>query len=215
MATVDLKFKSLPKWAVLGSLTVVIFASLAWMGDAPAQSQTVLNLQAAYAAESNAYVRYQAFAERAQENEFGEAASLFRAAACAEHVHLKNLAAVMRKMGFEPVIRIDNPVVKTTAENLRTSAEVGEAYERDILYPEFIKEAKAAGHDEAARVFQFAMTAEAQHAKLFKTALSNLHRMDMTSRVYYVCNVCGYTAETAAKPCPGCGEPKPTYEEMF
>lgn len=215
MATVDLKFKSLPIGAVLGALTVVMLASIAWVREGSAQSKTVLNLQSAYTAETNAYVRYMAFAERAQEEEFGEAASLFRAAACAEHVHLKNFAAVMRKMGFEPVIRIDTPVVKTTAENLQTSAEVGEAYERDVLYPELIKEAKAAGHDEAARVFQSAMRAEAQHAKLFKTALSNLHRMDMTSRVYYVCNLCGYTAETAAKPCPGCGEPKPTYEEMF
>ena len=215
MATRDLKFKSLPKWAVLGSMTVVMFASLAWMSDAPAQSKTVLNLQSAYTSESNAYVRYLAFAERAQEREFGEAASLFRAAACAEHIHLKNLAAVMRKMGYEPVIRIDTPVVKTTAENLRTAAEVGEAYERDVLYPEFIKAARAEGNEEAVQVLQHVMAAEAQHAKLFKSALSNLGRMDATNRVYYVCGMCGYTAERAAKPCPGCGHPEPTYEEMF
>lgn len=215
MATRDLKFKSLPKWAVLGSVTVVMFASLAWMSEAPAESNSVLNLQAAYTAESNAYVRYLAFAQRAQENEFGEAASLFRAAACAEHVHLKNLAAVMRKMGYEPVIRVDTPVVKLTAENLRTSAEVGESHERDVQYPEFIKAARAEGNGEAVRVFQYAMTAKAQHAKLFKAALSNLHKMDTTNRVYYVCGMCGYTAEQAAKPCPGCGEPNPSYEEMF
>jgi len=59
------------------------------------------------------------------------------------------------------------------------------------------------------------MTAEAQHAKLFKAALSNLHKMDTTNRVFYVCGMCGYTAEHAAKPCPGCGEPHPAYEEMF
>jgi rubrerythrin len=215
MATMDPKFKSLPKWAVLGPMTVVMFASLAWMSDTPAQSQTVLNLQAAYAAESHAYVRYLAFAERAQENEFGEAASLFRAAACAEHVHLKNLAAVMRKMGFEPVIRVDTSVVKTTAENLRASAQVGKAYERDVQFSEFVKAARAEGNEEAVRVFQYTMAAEAQHAKLFKAALSNLHKMDTTNRVYYVCGMCGYTAEHATKPCPGCGNPEAVYEEMF
>ena len=215
MATRNLKFKIVPKWGVLGFLAVVGFASLAWVSDAPRQSRTAQNLQSAYTAEANGYVRYLAFAERAQENEYGEAASLFRAAACAQHVHLKNFAAVMRKMGYEPVIRIDAPVVKTTAQNLRISAQVGEAYERDILYPELIKEAKAEGNDEAARMFQYVTTAEAQHAKLFKAALSNLHKMDMTNRVYYVCNMCGYTAERAAKPCPGCGDPKATYEEMF
>jgi hypothetical protein len=78
MATLDLKFKSLPKWAVPGSLTVAMFASIAWMREASAQSKTVLNLQAAYTAETNAYMRYLALAERAQEQEFGEAASLFR-----------------------------------------------------------------------------------------------------------------------------------------
>jgi rubrerythrin len=215
MATRDLKFKSLPKWAVLGSMMVVVFASLAWMGDAPAQTRTVLNLQSAYTAEANAYVRYLAFADRAQENEFGEAASLFRATACAEHINLKNLAALMRKMGYEPVIKVETPVVKTTAENLRTSAELGKAYERDIQYPEFIKLARAEGNDEVARVFQRVMTAKAQHARLFKAALSNLHKMDTTNRVYYVCSMCGYTAERAARPCPGCGERKPAYEEMF
>jgi len=215
MTTRDLKLKSLPKWAVLGSMTVVMFALLAWMSDAPAQSRTVLGLQTAYTAESNAYVRYLAFAERAQDNEFGEVASLFRAAACAEHIHLKKLAAALRKMGYEPVIRIDTPVVKTTAENLRLSAEVGKAYERDIQYPDFIKTAGAEGNEEAVRVFQNVMTAEAQHAKLFKAALSNLHKMDTTNRVYYVCGMCGYTAERAAKPCPGCGNAEPSYEETF
>lgn len=215
MATRDLTLKSLPKWAVLGSMTVLMFASLAWMGDAPAKSKTVMNLQAAYTAESNAYVRYLAFAERAQENEFGEAASLFRADACAEHIHLKNLAALMRKMGYEPVIRVDTPLVKTTKENLRSSAEVGEAYDRDTFYPEFVKEARAEGDDEAVRVFQHMMRAEAQHAALFKAALGNLHKMDTTNRVYYVCGMCGYTSERAAKPCPGCQHPQPTYEEMF
>ena len=215
MASSELKFKTLPKWAVLGSLMVAVFASLAWLSDAAKPSETVLNLQVAYSGEANAYVRYLAFAERAQQEEYGEVASLFRAAACAEHVHLRNHAAAMRKMGFEPVIRIDSPVVKTTAENLRRALDKGEAYERDTMYPEFIKQAKAEGNEDAVRTFQYAMTAEAQHHKLFKAALDNLRKMTVASRVYYVCNVCGYTAERPAKPCPGCGDPNATYEEMF
>ena len=215
MASNELKFKTLPKWAVLGFLMAAVFASLAWQADAPKPSETVMNLQAAYKGEANAYVRYLAFADRAQENESGEAVSLFRAAACAEHIHLKNLAALMRKMGYEPLIKVETPVVKTTAENLRTSTKVGKAYERDVRYPEFIKVASAEGNDEVARVFQRVMTAEVHQAKLFETTLSNLHKMDATNCVYYVCSMCGCTAERAAKPCPGCGEPKPAYEEMF
>lgn len=215
MAGSELKFKTLPKWAVPGLLAIAVFASLAWGGELPKTGKTVQNLQAAYTAEANAYVGYLAFAERAQENEYGEAASLFRAAACAEHVHLKNIATLMRKMGFEPEIRIDTPVVRTTAENLRISAEVGKAYARDVSYPVLIEEARSEGNTEAVGVFQRVMKAETQHAKLFKAALSNLHKMDTTNRVYYVCSMCGYTAERAVKPCPGCGDPKAEYEEMF
>jgi rubrerythrin len=215
MGAKDWKLMEFPRWALLGSLAVVMFASLAWMSDAPRKNETVQNLQTAYLGEANAYVRYLAFAERAQEEEHGEVASLFRAAACAEHVHLKNHAAVLRKMGFEPVLKINTPVVKTTAENLRTAADAGEAYERDTMYPQFIKQARAEGNEDAARTFQYAMTAEAEHFKLFKAALSNLQKMNAPSHLYYVCNVCGYTAEHAVKPCPGCRDPKAEYEEMF
>lgn len=204
-----------PKWVFLGFLTVAVFASLALQGDAPKPSKTVLNLQVAYSGKANAYVRYLAYAERAQQEEYGEAASLFRAAACAGHIHLRNYAAVMRKMGFEPVIRTDQPTVKTTAENLRKALGKGEAYERDTIYPEFIKQAKAEGNEDAVRTFRYAMTAEAQHHKLFKAALDNLQKMTVANRVYYVCSVCGYTAERPIKPCPGCSHPNPAYEEMF
>ena len=215
MATRDLTLKSLPKWAVLGALMVVVFASLAWMSEGPAPSKTLENLKTAYLGEANAYVRYLAFAERAQEAEFGEAASLFRAAACAEHIYVKNLAAVLRKMGYEPVIRIDTPVVKTTAENLRRSVGGCEPFECSEMYPAFIKQAEAEGNDDAARVFRYVLKGQAQHTKLFSAALNNLHKMNMTSHLYYVCNVCGYTAERPAKPCPGCGDPNAGYEELF
>ena len=215
MATRDLTLKSLPKWAVLGLLMVVVFASFARMSEGPAPDKTLENLKTAYLGEANAYVRYLAFAERAQEAEFGEAASLFSAAACAEHIYVKNLAAALRKMGYEPMIRIDNPVVKTTAENLRRSAGGCEPYKCSEMYPVFIEQAKAEGNDDAVRAFQFVLNGQAQHNKLFKVALTNLNRMNTTSHLYYVCDACGYTAELPVKPCPGCGDPNVGYEEMF
>lgn len=214
MSIKDLKLKSLPTWPVLGLMAVAVFASLAWMSEAPVRTRTVRNLQAVYSAKVNTYVRYLAYAERAQEEEYGEVASLFRAAACAEHVQQRNLVTVMRKMGFEPGRRIDSPVVKTTAENLRRAADDIGASERDTMYLQFIKEAKAEGNEDAVRTFQYAMGSESQHSKLFKAALTNLHRMSAEeSHLYYVCNVCGYTTKHAVKPCPICG--KVEYEEMF
>ncbi len=214
MPTTNLTLKSLPKWAVLEALMVAVFASLAWMSEGAAPSKTLENLKTAYLGEANAHVRYLAFADRAQEAEFGEAASLFRAAACAEHVQVKNLAAVLRKMGYEPVIRINTPVVKTTSENLRRSAGGCEPFECGEMYPAFIEQAKAEGNEDAVRAFQFALTGQKQHTKLFKAALNNLHKMDMTSPLYYVCNVRGYTSEHPVRPCPGCSDRHASYVQV-
>lgn len=216
MATRDLKLKSLPKWVVLASVTVVAFASLAWVSETPVRTQTVRNLQAVYNGKVNTYVRYLAYAERAQDEEYGEVASLFRAAACAEHVQQRNLAAAMRKMGFEPGRRIDPPLVKPTAENLRRAASDIGSSERHATYSQFIKEAEAEGNEDATRGFRYVMASEAQQSGLFKAALSNLHRMSAgESHLYYVCSVCGYMAERSDKLCPICGDPKAGYEEMF
>lgn len=215
MSTRELRSKTLQTGAVVGCLTVVAFVSLAVLAALPKQDKTVYNLRLAYQREANTYVTYLAFAERAQEEEFGEVASLFRAAACAEHIHLKNLAAVIRKMGTEPTVRIHQPVVKTTWQNLQTSARLREAKDRDTPYPAFIEVAKAEGNPDAARVFQYIRTAEVQHVKLFKHAMKNLKKVSEETHLYYVCSVCGYTAEQAMKPCPGCSDHNATYEEVF
>lgn len=215
MTTRVLNCKTLQTGAVLGCLMAVAFVSLSLLSAMPNEGKTLQNLQTAYNTEANAYVHYLAYAERAQEEEFGEVASLFRAAACAEHVHLRNLAAEIRKMGAEPAFRIDQPVPRTTWRNLKSSADLREASNRDALYPVFIKEAKAEGDQDAARVFQYIRTAEIQQAKLFRGAIANLRNMTAESHLYYVCGVCGYTSEHPTKPCPGCSDPNPPYEEMF
>lgn len=216
MPTTDLKFKSLAKWIALASMAVVAFASPAWASEIPVRTQTVRNLQAAYNQKVNTYVSYLAYAERAQEEEYGEVASLFRAAACAEHVQQRNLAAALRKMGFEPGRRISPPIVKATVENLQRSANDIESSGHDAMFSKFIKEAEAEGNENAARAFRYVAESESQHARLFKAAPSNLHRMSADeSHLYYVCNVCGAIAERSDKLCPICGDPKAGYEEMF
>lgn len=135
-----------------GSLVVVVLLSVAWIGARHEQSKTLQNLQAAYNGEANAQARYLAFADRAQHEENYEVASLFRAAAYAENIHFERFGDLMRKMGAEPVSKIEPPVVKATAENLQAAAKEGEACERDTLYPRFIKEAEVEGNAEAARV---------------------------------------------------------------
>lgn len=90
---------------------------------------TLENMQAAFNGESNAHARYLAFAAQADKEEYGEVASLFRAAARAEEIHASNHAEVIKGMGATPIARIDAPDVKSTRENLEAAIK-GESYER-------------------------------------------------------------------------------------
>jgi rubrerythrin len=169
---------------------------------------TLDNLQTAFKGESNANARYLVFAKRAEEEGYGEVASLFRAAAKAEEIHASNHAAVIRQMGGAPVAHIETSIVKSTRENLRVAIE-GETYERDIMYPEFIEIAKREKATAALRSFTFALKVEAVHAVLYGDALANLEKLRGKSHTYYVCPDCGNTlAELNILKCLVCGHPK-------
>jgi rubrerythrin len=96
------------------------------------------NLQTAFNGESNANTRYLAFAKKADEEGFGEVASLFRAAAKNKEIHARNHSDVIRKMGATPALNLEPIEVKSTHENLKTAI-ADEKYERDIMYPEFVE----------------------------------------------------------------------------
>ena len=42
----------------------------------------------------------------------------------------------------------------------------GEVYERDVMYPEFLKQARAERNADAIETFSFAKNAETEHARL-------------------------------------------------
>ncbi len=176
----------------------------------PVQSsgKTLGNLMAAFNGESNAHARYLAFADKAEQEGYGEVASLFRAAARAEEIHANNHAAVIRKMGGVPKADVKEPEVKTTAENLQVAIK-GESYERDTMYPEFIGQARSERNREALRSFNYALSAETEHAKLYTAALNTLDSLKGSqARDYYVCTVCGYTTATLDfTKCPSCFNP--------
>jgi rubrerythrin len=193
-----------------------IFAlGLASTAAASTSSKTVENLQAAFNGESNAHARYMAFAQKADRERYGEVASLFRAAARAEEIHAANHAAVIRKLGAQPHAKLEEPVVKSTRQNLETAIR-GESYERDTMYPEFIQEARAAGLQDAVNTFNEARTAEAEHANLFAEELDKLPQLKGSkSKSYYVCTVCGYTtAKVDFESCPSCFSPKEKYHKL-
>lgn len=155
-------------------------------------SKTLDNLQAAFNGESNAKARYLAFAQKAEAEGYGKVASLFRAASRAEDIHANNHATVIRKLGASPTADVKTPDVKSTAENLQAAIK-GESYERDTMYPDFLKQAREDGNNDAVRTFNLAKQAEAEHAKLYTDASTNLVAWKVNAQPFYVCPSCGYT----------------------
>ena len=181
---------------------------------APAKSTTLDNLQAAYNGESNAKARYEAFAVKADEEGYKGVASLFRAAAASEGIHLQGHAEVIKSMGAEPKADIKSPEVKSTRENLEAALK-GETYEMETMYPEFVKQADAEKNSKAARSFKGAMAAEKEHAKFYKDALDNLESWKAEQKTFLVCTVCGFTtADLALKQCPVCTAPRNKFLEI-
>ena len=155
------------------------------------ENKTLDNLMEAFAGESQANKKYMAYAKKAEQEGKLNAAKLFRAAADAETLHALKLFEVAGKIG-------------STADNLK-DAIAGETYEYKEMYPEFVKEAEAAGNKAALMAFTFAMKAEEVHAKLYKEALENL---DQTEEVfYYLCPVCGNIEKSIPEKCVICGVP--------
>jgi rubrerythrin len=188
----------------LVALTLFVVLLAAHTPVASAQNQKTLeNLMAAFNGESNAHAKYVEFAKKADQEGFGSAAALFRAAAQAEDIHARNHADVIKKLGGTPKAEIKLPAIAATPENLKSAIE-GESYERDTMYPAFIKEALAVGNKDALRTFRMAVAAEGEHAKLYTEASSALPSWK-AGKTFYVCPVCGKTVTVVGfDKCPVC-----------
>ncbi len=154
-------------------------------------------LREAFAGESQANRKYLAFAQRADKEGYPQVARLFRAAAEAETVHAHNHLRALKGIG-------------STKDNLE-EAIGGETHEFKEMYPEMIQAAEAEGNTAAKRTFTFANEVEKVHAQLYQKLLDSLGPAQETYP-YYVCSVCGHTAEKEApEACPVCGAKR----EMF
>ena len=192
--------------AILVLICLVLLTSFA-----ASATTTLQNLQTAFNGESNAHARYLAFATKADLEGYAQAAALFRAAAKAEEIHAANHAVVIKKMGAAPEAKIEKPLVKTTLDNLKVAIE-GETYEKDVMYPDFLKQARAEGNRDAVETFNFAKSAEIEHAKLYTVASKELAKMKTAGVKYYVCTVCGMTVtKIDFEKCPACFNPKEKY----
>lgn len=157
-------------------------------------------LKEAFAGESQANRRYLAFGEKADKEGYPQVARLFRAAAAAETVHAHNHLRALKG-------------IRSSKENLEEAID-GETHEFKEMYPEMIEAAKAEGNKAAERTFNFANDVEKVHAQLYQKLLDSLGSSQETYP-YYVCPVCGHTAEKEPpEVCPVCGAKREMYKRV-
>jgi rubrerythrin len=185
-------------------ITLITGLAVASVAQA-AGNKTIDNLNAALRGESNASHKYGLFAKKAKEEGATQAAKLFEAASKAEAIHRDSHKAAIIKLGGKPdTIKLDEVKIGSTKENLAAALK-GETYERDVMYPDFIKQATADSAKAALRTMKFALAAETEHVKLYQDAIDNLGKNKEVS--YFVCPDCGFTAEKRPnRSCPVCGE---------
>lgn len=202
--------KTLISYFGLSVLLVCVANSAYARPTTEAANITLQNLQTAFNGESNAHARYLAFAEKADREGYYQIAALFRATAKAEEVHARNHEAEIKRLGGTPQAKIEKPVVKSTKENLEVAIK-GEIYERDVMYPDFYKQARSVSDTGAVQTFNYARGAETEHANLFTNALNNMATMKIKGVTYYVCTVSGYTTTNLDFKCHTCYSPKEKY----
>ncbi len=154
------------------------------------------NLKNAFAGESQAHMKYLAFAAQADKEGKPNVARMFRAISYAEQVHAVGHLKVLDG-------------VKTTAENLKTAFE-GETFEINEMYPDYHEDAKSKGDKAAERATHYALEAEKIHAAMYEKAQQVVAGgADITLKEVYICPVCGYTHEGEPDDaCPVCGVKK-------
>jgi rubrerythrin len=166
------------------------------------KKMTKANLEAAFAGESQAYMKYSIFAEKAEREGYPETARLFKAIAYAEKVHATNHFRVLGG-------------INNTEENLAAAAG-GENYEVEEMYPAFDAVANLQEEKAAAKSIHYAVEAEKIHEGMYNNAKASIsEKKDIPAANVYVCPVCGHTIiGDAPDECPVCGLKKDKYKEF-
>ena len=166
---------------------------------ADAKAKTITNMQDAFNGESNATARYAAFSKKANEEGFKEIALLFKAASLAESIHANNHKAVLEEMGVAVQPAVIDVKVQSTKENLEFAIK-GETYEATTMYPNFLKDANAAGNQLALISLNYAYKTEKKHKAFYEITLAALNSKttNTLASTYFVCPTCGNTYETTA-----------------
>jgi rubrerythrin len=162
-------------------------------------ADTSENLKMAYDGESKAVTRLRIYADKAEEEEYGSVARLFRAVAESEAIHARNNLRLLHE-------------IKDTETNLADSL-AREQKIAQVSYGSFIGQAADEGNNAAAQMFTWARDVEDVHEKLYSGALE--HLLAEEEPAYYICDVCGYVADgSIPDKCPVCGSDAKVFHEV-
>ena len=167
-------------------------------------SRTEMNLQTAFAGESQARNKYTYFASVAKKEGYEQIAQIFQETADNEKEHAKMWFKHLQGIG-------------TTAENLKAAA-AGENYEWTDMYAEFARVAREEGFATIAAQFELVAKIEKSHEERYQALLARVEGDEVftskTGIVVWRCRNCGYlhTGESAPKVCPVCSHPQAYFE---
>ena len=166
------------------------------------KAMTDQNLHAALAGESQAHIKYLAFAEVARREGKPGVARLFEAIAYAEQVHATGHLRTLGGIG-------------QTEKNLE-EAYGGETFEIDEMYPAYDAVAKLQDESRAVKIIHYALEAEKQHQGYYQSALAAVKAGgDADVAAATVCPICGHTVIGGAPDrCPICGANGSTFKHF-
>ena len=166
-------------------------------------TKTEMNLQAAFAGESQARNKYTYFASVAKKEGYEQMAELFLKTADNEKEHAK--------LWFKELNELGN-----TSENLKAAAD-GENYEWTDMYEGFAKTAEEEGFVELAKKFRLVAEIERHHEERYRALLKNLETKSVFEKSevkVWECRNCGHIVVGTKAPevCPVCDHPQSYFE---
>ena len=168
-------------------------------------SKTEKNLEAAFAGESQAHVKYQYFASKAEKEGYQQIGAIFRETALNEKEHAKIWFKLLHNDGVPP-----------TTDNLKAAA-AGENFEWTDMYAGFAKTAKEEGFTDIAALFEMVGKIEKEHEERYRKLLANVEGGLVFSRdgdQVWQCSNCGHIVVGKKSPevCPVCKHPKAYFQ---
>ncbi|MBQ7384856.1 MAG: rubrerythrin family protein [Clostridia bacterium] len=169
-------------------------------------TKTETNLHTALSGESQAYLRYKWFEEKAKSDGFVEISRIFAETADNEKEHAEIWFKCLG--GWS-----------STEKNLDAAAG-GEHFEWATMYSEFAAEARQEGFESIAQLFDRIASVEKAHEERYLEYLGKVKNGEVftsdSNQTKWICLNCGFvvTAKEPPKICPACAHPQGYFKKQ-